>query len=407
MNRRKFLQLGLASGASAFAGWSCSGRKAAAGLETAGNTTRAPAPSAPGSWNKRGVILAPSEPWEGNHVQNFTARAEPLDGDRWRIWYSVSGSTSAYRVAFAEGIPGETMTKTPALCSPGDLADAPFSIGNLPDRWKPVQPVHIRLRDGRHRLYFWAHGPSVCRYLAAESSDGRRYRVLDPLRPVLYHPNDRAAHGVPTPDGVMLSNTLNPGRPGEEPLAKSHLISNDATNVYLLPDGSFELYTVALKRVSRDDPAYVPEDNAPGLIRCIDRMASNDGIHFTDRRRVIERDKNDPPDQQFYFLSVTHTPRGRIGMLGSYLCARQTVDVEWCFSSDGVQWQRTPGGAWIERGAPPSPDCYGIYAPSRLVQHDRQWHLFYTAANHTHNGKITSGERRQCVMWARTKNISV
>ncbi|MCY2989044.1 MAG: hypothetical protein NTY19_14410, partial [Planctomycetota bacterium] len=59
-----------------------------------------------------------------------------------------------------------------------DLRSAPLAIGNLPPEWRPVQVVYLRLRNGHHRIYFWAHGPGVVRYVAAESEDGRRYRVL-------------------------------------------------------------------------------------------------------------------------------------------------------------------------------------------------------------------------------------
>ena len=58
----------------------------------------------------------------------------------------------------------------------------------------------------------------------------------------------------------------------------------------------------------------------------VDRYVSEDGLHFEKRQRVIDRDAKDPPDQQFYYLSVTHTPKGRIGMLGHYRCQAQTMD---------------------------------------------------------------------------------
>jgi hypothetical protein len=354
---------------------------------------------------KHGIVLEPTEPWEGDHVQHFTARAEPTGRGAWRLWYSVSDRRQGYNVAFAEGVPGERMRKTPAVCSPREPADAPLALGNLPEGWKPVQPVHLRLRNGRHRLYFWAHGPQVVRYLAAESDDGRRYRVIDPLRPVLYHPSDRATAGVASPDGIMMRSEKSVGRPADEPLAIGRLISNDATNLYQRPDGIFEMYSVALLRVPMEDPAYVAEDNAPGLLRVIDRYTSEDGLHFEHRRRVIQRDRNDPADQQFYYLAVTDTPKGRVGMLGHYRCRAQTMDLEWCFSRDGVEWPRPLRDAWLPRGTPPSPDCYGIYAGSQLVHHGGRWNLFYTGVNSSHNGRHAYGKARQVVMLATTNSL--
>lgn len=365
-----------------------------------------PRPCAPGAWRKHGIILEATEPWEGTSVQNFTCPAEPLENGAWRFYYSVSKSPAGYGLAMAEGEPGGKLKKTPALLSPGDPADAPFAIGNLPAGWRPVQPVHLRLRDGRHRLYFWAHGPAgIVRYLAAESADGRRYRVLDPLRPVLLHPSDRATHGVASPDGTLIHKEPSKARPAEEPLATPRQISNDATNVYQLPDGSFEIYSVALLRVPKGDPAYVAHDNAPGLLRVVDRYTSADGLRLETRQRVIARDAADPADMQFYYLAVTHTDRGRVGMLGHYRCAAQTMDLEWCFSKDGMAWERPLRRAWLERGAPPAPDCLGIYGNHSLVRRGGLWHLFYTGVNHTHNGKQTHGPARQVVMHATTESI--
>jgi hypothetical protein len=396
MRRRTFLKLSVSATAAVAAGCRTDSHVQESAL---------PRPCAPPRWQKHGIVLEATEPWEAGHVQNFTTQAQPLGRGAWRLWYSVSGTRASYAIAYAEGVPGGPMKKVAAVLSSGDPADAPLAIGNLPEKWKPVQPVHVRLRDGRHRLYFWAHGPQVARYLAAESDDGRRYRVIDPLRPVLYHPNDRAAFGVPSPDGVMQRTEKSVNRPANEPPALGRLISNDATNIYQLPDGTFEMYSVALLRVPKTDPAYIAEDNAPGLLRVIDRYTSADGLHFENRRRVIQRDANDPVDQQFYYLSVTQTPNGRVGMLGHYRCRAQTMDLEWCFSRDGVDWQRPARSAWLPRGDPPAPDCYGIYAGSQLVQYDGRWHLFYTGVNSSHNGRLSHGKARQVVMLATADSI--
>lgn len=389
-----------------------SAASATAGLALVGclSTQRAgpsaiPRPSLPTVWRKHGVILEATEPWEDNDVQNFTCPAEPLKGGAWRLWYSVSSRRERFNLAYAEGVPGRPMKKVAAQLSPGDPPDAPFAIGNLPDGWRPVQGIHLRLRNDRHRLYFWAHGPGILRYLAADSDDGRRYRVLDPLRPVLVHPSDRAAWGVASPDGLLVHKEQDKHRPADEPLALSRQISNDATNIYQLPDGSFELYSVALLQVPKTDPAYMPHDNAPGLLRVIDRYTSEDGLHIATRQRVIQRDAQDPVDQQFYYLSVTRTPKGCVGLLGHYRCQAQTMDLEWCFSRDGVKWERPLRSAWLPRSEPPAPDCYGIYANNQLVHHGGRWHLFYTGVNSAHNGQHAYGKARQLVMYATTDSI--
>ena len=359
----------------------------------------APRPCAPAAWQKLAVVLDDTE----GAVQNFTCAAEPLGTGRWRIWYSQRGEKDTSHVGFAEGKPGEPLTRHLAVLSAGEPADAPLSIGNLPPGWLPTQAVHLQLQSGRHRLYFWAHGPELHRYLAAESADGRRYRVLDPLRPCLYHPHDRAVGGKAAAAAGLprLAQKVSTS-PKQERSAPARLISNDATNVYRLDDGTYEMYSVGLIEVARGDPRFIAHDNAAGWVRVIDRYVSRDGLDWTDRRRVLVPDQRDPPDLQFYYLAVTHTPRGRIGLLGHYRVAAQTTDVEFCYSADGVTWQRPARQAWLPRGKPGEPDSYGIYASHALVQDDRRWHLFYAATNTAHNRKHSHGRPATAVMHAAT-----
>ncbi len=359
------------------------------------------AQSIPPAWSAKTVVLQSEEIPGGGLVQNFTSAAEPLAEASWRLWISVSGNVP-FNVGIAEGVPGEKMTVHMAALSSGEPADAPLAIGNLPEGWRPVQGVHLHLRNGRHRLYFWAHAKDVVRYLAAKSENGRRYRVLDPLRPCIYHPSDRAVDGPALTAAGLNRRAARQAKPAPgEPLAPSMLITNDATNVYQLPDGSFEMFTVALQEVGKDDPRYMAHDNTPGWVRVIDRLRSDDGLRWGDRRRVIVPDAEDPVDQQFYYLSVTHTDRGRVGMLGHYRVQAQTMDLERCFSDDGLTWHRSARAAWLPRSAPATlPDSYGIYAPHELVHHGGKWHLFYTGVNDAHNHKDAHGPRTRAVMHA-------
>jgi hypothetical protein len=81
------------------------------------------------------------------------------------------------------------------------------------------------------------------------------------------------------------------------------------------------------------------------------------------------------------------------------------MDLEWCFSRAGAEWQRPLRQAWLPRGEPPAVDSYGIYANSQLVQRDEKWHLFYTAVNSAHNGKHSHGPPREVIMHATTDSI--
>lgn len=359
-----------------------------------------PQPCPASAWQKHGVVLtgdAPSDRW----LQNFLSAAEPLDGARWRLWYSINHASIPANFGIAEGVPGETMERHLAELSPGEPADARLAIGGLPAGWRPVAPTHLRLASGKHRLYFWIHASPVVRYVAADSDDGRRYRVVNALRPCLYHPSDRAVDGqAAAAAGLTRLAGKQSTRVAGERAAPSQLIANDATTVYQRADGTFEMYSVGLVEIQPNDPRYIKEDNAAGWLRVIDRYTSGDGLEWTDRRRVIAPDKQDAVDQQFYYLSVNDTPTGRIGMLGSYRVREQIVDLQWCFSPDGVAWQRPIREAWLPRGKAGEPDSLSIYAGHNLVEHRGRWHLFYTGVNYTHNFRRSLGQPRSSVMYA-------
>lgn len=389
VRRRAFLAR-VAGSLTGMSGLSCAMTRNGAGT-TCGKLAASP-------WKKCGVVLSSGS---DGMIQNFTSAAEPLEAKRWRLWLSVSGQGVPFNVGIADGVPGEGMERHLAVLSEGEPADAPLAIGNLPRDWRPVQGVHVPLAKGRHRLYFWAHGPKVVRYLAAESDDGRRYRVIDPSRPCLYHPADRAVDGRAASEaGLKKKSGQVSTRPAGEPAALARQISNDATNVYRLSDGTFEMYSVGLVEVGKEHPGYVAHDNCAGWIRVIDRYASKDGLDWPERRRILVPDAKDPADQQFYYLSVTHTPYGRIGTLGHYRVEAQTMDIEACFSKDGLSWQRAARSPWIPRGKPGEPDSYMVYAPHSLVERDGLWHLFYTATTEAHNHKHSHGSPMRSIMYA-------
>lgn len=352
-----------------------------------------------GGWEKQGLMFK-MEP--GVLVQNFTSPAEPLTEGRWRVWCSLSGPGREKNLAFAEGKPGGEWEVTEAVLSEGEPdGTADFAIGGLPEGWRPVQGVHVKLPKGGHRIYFWAHGPGVVRYVAADCADGKRYRLVNAASPCLYHLADRAVSGAALVEAGLLNRGKKVAAPANgEALAPAGLISNDATNVYALPDGSFEMYTVGLVQVAKEDPRYQPQDNIPGLLRVIDRLTSVDGLTWAGRQRVIERDERDPVDQQFYFLSVTHAPEGRVGLLGSYRLGAQTIDLERCASRDGVRWDRPDRLPWVSRGGVGALDGYLLHAPHAMVQHEGKWWLFYTGGNFSHNHKESYGPEQRGIFLA-------
>lgn len=364
----------------------------------------APALADPAGWRKEGELFRYRGPLAGAWVQNFTSTVEAVEDDLWRVWTSISVPKNPMKqIGYHTGRAGAEWTPTVAVCTPGDPdPSADLAIGGMPEGWHPVQVVTLRLLDGRTRLYFWAHGEGIVRYLAADSEDGRAFRVMNAATPCIYHPADRCVDGSVAMELGLKRFAKRKAAPGPgESLAESRLISNDATNVYQLPDGSFEMYTVGLIQVEKDDPRHAPQDNIAGLVRVIDRYASKDGLNWADRRRVIVPDGDDPDDLQFYYLSVTHTERGRVGLLGHYRLGAQAIDIEACFSSDGIVWERPLRQAWVSRDEPEATAAsYLLHAPHSMVRRDDRWHLFYTGGNFAHNHLDSHGTPDRAVMLA-------
>jgi hypothetical protein len=361
------------------------------------------------AWKKHGELFRHRGEPAGGWVQNFTSTVEPLENDRWRVWSSISVPKSEVKqIGYHTGSVGGEWKHTLAVCSAGEPdRNAELAIGGLPEGWNLVQVVTLRLKNGRTRLYFWAHGKGIVRYIAADSDDGRAFKVVNALTPCLYHPADRAVDGKAAVEAGLNRPNKKAATVEGEPLAPAKLISNDATNVYQLPDGSFEMYSVALEQVGKDHPRYAAQDNIPGLVRVIDRYTSPDGLNWGNRQRVVTPDANDPHDLQFYYLSVTHTERGRIGLLGHYRLDAQTIDLEPCFSADGITWQRPLRQPWVTRDAPGTTTAsYLLHAPHAMVRRDGRWHLFYTGGNFAHNHRGTHGSAEtRAVMLATCESL--
>lgn len=398
MTRRQVLKQWGGAGMGVMAGTRLSGGEAPALIDAA-------------AWKKQGEMFRHQGAPVGAWVQNFTSTVEPLEDERWRVWTSVSVPKTLAglkEIGYHTGRVGGEWKRTVAVCTAGEPdGKAELAIGGLPEGWHPVQVVTLRLKDGRTRLYFWAHGKGVVRYLAADSEDGRAFKVVNALTPCLYHPADRAVDGKVAAEAGMMHFMKRKAAPVEgEMLAPAGLLSNDATNVYQLPDGSFEMYSVGLIQVGKDDRRYAAQDNIPGLVRVIERYTSADGLNWGGRQRVMVPDERDPHDLQFYYLSVTHTERGRVGLLGRYRLDAQTIDIEGCFSADGITWERDQREPWITRDAAgTTAGSFILHAPHAMVQRGGLWYCFYTGGNFGHNHREAHGKEERAVMLATCEGL--
>jgi hypothetical protein len=384
------------------------------GAIAASEQANIPMPCAPEAWTKHGVVIPPTEPWELNEIQNFNSNTELLPDNRWRIWYGVNhpdARSGRKTVAIAEGEIGGAFKKTQAVISEGEPEDAPLAIGNMPGGWQPVQPVHIHMKNGKHRLYFWVHSgrDGVQRFIAADSDDGRRYRVVNAIHPCLITFYDRAHPNIDPVQGTRwgLRGKLpsRRSRPADEPLVSDDQITNDGATVYQHADGSFEMYAQSLVTIDQADPRFLAHDNLAGHVRVIDRFVSEDGLRWEQRTRVLQPDEKDSIDTQFYHLTVTHTDRGLVGLLGHYYVKDQFMHLEWCYSKDGLKWDRPLRREWVKRGPPGTPDSYIIYPGRDIVERDGRWYFFYTGNNYSHNTLHSHGKPQGVIMLASTPSI--
>lgn len=332
----------------------------------------------------RGTVLQ----YPGKRMIAFPSSVECLGNGQFSLYYSVfnpQDGPAGFAIGRAHG-EWNALQCEQALKSACPSGTSPsLTIWNLPNGWNPIQPIHLKLLNGRHRLYFWIHGKGVVRFLAAESDDDVNYTVVNANTPCLYHYNDRAT-GEKQPDlGGLTWNQALGQRPDNEPEAPVELVCNDPTTVYQLPDGTFEMYSAAIRKANPEKGEVVYADNAVGYCRHIRRFVSPDGLRWKCCGTVLAPDDADAPYLQFYYLAVHHEPTGRrIGFIGRYNVLEQSMDIERCYSEDGVIWNRPERIPFIQR----TPQEVMLQAPCNPMVHDgTQFNFFYTSCNNSHNGK--------------------
>ena len=79
----------------------------------------------------------------------------------------------------------------------------------------------------------------------------------------------------------------------------------------------------------------------PGGPRKVSRLVSDDFIHWTDDRLVLEPDAHDRPGTEFYGLSAFPHGSQTLGLLWVFHTNIQTMDVQLVSSRDGVKWDRS------------------------------------------------------------------
>ena len=322
-----------------------------------------------GQWRHEFDILRQSEAWES--VPAAYPSSLVKHGDVWRLYYHYAPTDGSreYSLALAEYKSDGTVEKHPLAIN----HDGHFSLHGVPDDCSPLQANVFQTGDNSYRMYFWCHHrPFTCRFLMAESNDGRHFK-LSACEPVLYHCNNNEE-----------------GRSGKVPEWRR---TNDATTVYRMPDGSWELYTACYVFSHEGEPRFMREDVGTGpigAVRMVERFTSEDGVHWNGLPRLVAvPDGDDSPSRQFYGLNVSPYCNGlRYGVLCSYDGDAQTNDFENVVSTDSINYRRYCRECSFKRE-----DGFFMVYPAHafLTADDGRLFLPYTRFNHTHNGKRTTG----------------
>ncbi|MEN6355494.1 MAG: hypothetical protein ABFD83_00255 [Armatimonadota bacterium] len=343
---------------------------------------------APGQIEKLGPVLEPASD-EGAHAGDFAGSIVDLGDNTYRMYYTRMGELGP-RIAVAESNDGIHWQRPVYGFNdkPGVGANE-INISGLPDDVTGYcQGQVFRLAETGWRMYFWAHGRRI-RCVIAESEDGIRWHISDFNHPVLCHTSEFGDWGVSQGKVVGCDDARKLAERGItacSPMNLKALRSNDATYVYADPEtGGYEMYSVWLLPNPEGSDRHVDKDNAPNVLRTIHRRTSSDGLTFSDPEIVIVPDAADPLDLQFYYLSVHKQDGWRFGFLGRYPCASQTMDIELCFSTDGVSWKRPLRLPWLTRGSDDDCDSKMVIAPNRLLDAGDYWLMLYQGTNRTHD----------------------
>lgn len=341
----------------------------------------------PAPVQKLGPVLRPDSPGDGRGVSTAMGGSiVSLEDKRLRIYYTgYTSAEPAQGICVAESSNGLLWEK-PKLGQVviGGESTNRLNIEGTPAGSYAVQPVVLQLSDGRLRLYFWFHSrsPRMIRYLCAESTDGLRWKIINFDRPCVIHPGEQGLGGFDAaPEAFQKAGSRDRGAF----LALRRIRTNDATTVYELPGGGFEMFSVWPLPNPPGTGRRIDHDNAPGMLRVIHRRTSEDGLAWSDPELLIVPDERDPLDQQFYYLSQQRLDDLRIGFLGHYRVAEQTMDVEFTYSRDGHHWRRPLRGAWLPRGPAGAPDSEMVYMPVSLLEQGPHWLGIYTGTDYLHN----------------------
>lgn len=340
-----------------------------------------------GSVEKKGTVNLPKPAWD--FAECSLKAFVRLPGGGYRAYYNGTVHESGLAVAESEdGIHWEKPVLDQVKKN-GEYTNR-LKLGGLPENSILTSPQVIRRANGDWYLWCWLHAndEGYFRFVCFKSADGLHWENQGIENPILLHPADRELGQNAWVAGLTMASTEDRFahlRKLAFNEAKS-LRTNDSCSVHYNEERDlFEYYGVWLLPVDPASCRVTPHDNAPMVLRTLQRRESRDGLHWTEPELILTPDENDPLHQQFYYLNVHKEPGWYIGFMGNYRCWEQTHDIELIFSRDGHHWERPLRGGFFKRGTEGETDTMAAYAADTLIDLGGKWRLYYRGVNVPHN----------------------
>jgi len=305
-------------------------------------------------------ILAADKPWEeGANLRAISAIPEE-NGTRVRLyymaWYRREPAKNALCVAYSQD--GLSWEK-PDL---GEGHNVVMRGSGCRLDWGVFFPQQVIFDPNdederlRWKMVYWDRPaekapPGVC---LAGSKDGFTWRPLYDS-PIITNQNDGSC--------LVTANDRNP-----------------------IPwmDCRFYIYQQTWKY----NPALpVERENLPKVHRQISIWAAKTfGRGWIGPIVVLEPDRDDPPDHQFYWLTPFHTKKGYGGFLQILHTVDQTTDLQLVTSRDGWDWQRQNNRqAILTPGEPGRFDCGMVFSTSGPMRVGDKVYILYGGQSWTHD----------------------
>ena len=164
---------------------------------------------------------------------------------------------------------------------------------------------------------------------------------------------------------------------------------NDVVVTVRFPDGEFICYQTLLKK---DPSQSYRRDNLLGFRRIIGRRTSRNFFEWSKPEIVLEPDRRDPADTQFYGLAAGRCADLLVGLLWTYHAESQTSDVQLAWSVDGRSWRRPEERIpLVGLGPLGGFDSHLIFTASEPVTHNGKIHILYGGFDGPHDSRTRAG----------------